>query len=257
MPLTWPLEIEDEHMKVNHHRHLPYLQLAQVGYKRDILHYDRAKILRTVVRIGLPSMAQPRDERSPRDEGIIRLVLYFIRNIAMVSQPTNLPIDGDDAEVSRSATIEAFHDQDIFQLLLAVSSSMGDEFTTQDVVVLEVLFHLLKGVDAEKLFMEEERLATANADELRGLIQKEKAMLAGYARHAPTRHNRFGTMIWVKRDDERVSTVVGQDVLGNAQRSLHKMDKTKKWNKPKHRGPKLEESEQVRFQKHRLASPEY
>ncbi|KAF2813817.1 uncharacterized protein BDZ99DRAFT_459572 [Mytilinidion resinicola] len=89
--------------------------------------------------------------------------------------------------------------------------------------------------------MEEKKLSTKNTEELKDLIQKEKAMLAGYARHAPTRHNRFGTMIWVKRDDERVSTISGQDVLGKAQVSLRKMDKTKKWNKPRNRGPRKDD----------------
>jgi replication fork protection complex subunit Tof1/Swi1 len=159
----------------------------------------------------------------------------------MLSQPKGLPADGDEAEISRSAAIDACHSQDIFQMLLTISSSMGDEFVLQDVVVLEILFHLLKGVDAEKLFMEEKKLSTKNTEELKDLIQKEKAMLAGYARHAPTRHNRFGTMIWVKRDDEKLSTVSGQDVLGKAQATMQKMDKTKKWSKPRNRGTKKDD----------------
>ncbi|OCK86296.1 topoisomerase 1-associated factor 1 [Lepidopterella palustris CBS 459.81] len=234
VPLTWPVEIDPMEATANHHRHIPFIQVAQTGYKRAILQFDRAKILQTAVRVALPSMAETRKERTPRDEGIIRIVLYFIRNIAMLSQSRVLPTDFDEAEVSRSATIDAFHDQDIFQVLLTVASSIGDEFVSQDVVVLEILYHILKGVDAEKLFMEEKKLANTNTEELKSLIQKEKAMLAGYARHAPTRHNRFGTMIWIKRDDEKVSTVSGQDVLGKAQKSMQKMDKTKKWNKPRH-----------------------
>ncbi|KAF2500137.1 timeless-domain-containing protein [Lophium mytilinum] len=241
VPLTWPTEIDPSSATVNHHRHGPYLQLAQIGYKRGVLQYDAAKILQTTVRIALPSMLEPRKERTVRDEAIIRIVLYFVRNIVMLSQPKGLPADGDEAEISRSAAIDACHSQDIFQMLLTISSSMGDEFVLQDVVVLEILFHLVKGVDAEKLFMEEKKLSTKNTEELKDLIQKEKAMLAGYARHAPTRHNRFGTMIWVKRDDERVSTISGQDVLGKAQVSMQKMDKTKKWNKPRNRGPRKDD----------------
>ena len=233
-------------MTINHHRHIPYLQLAQINYKRSVIHFDRAPILRAAVRVALPSMALPRNEREPRDEGIIRLALYFIRNIVTISPSQNPSADseGEDSDISRSATISAFHEQDIFQLLLSVSSSMGEEFGVQDVVVLEILFHLLKGIDAEKMFMEDKQLASAETNELRNLMSKEKAMLAGYARHAPTRHNRFGSMIWVKQGEkgnERISTVVGQDVLGNFQKSLMKMDKTKKWNKPKRR-PVLDET---------------
>ena len=183
-------------------------------------------------------MAVSLKERTARDEGIVRIALYLIRNVAMLSPPRSVPMDVDDAEVSRSAVVDCFQNQDIFQVLLSVASSIGEDFVSQDVVVLEILFYLLKGIDAEKLFMEEKKLAGKNTDELKSLIQKEKAMLAGYARHAPSRHNRFGTMIWVKHDDEKVSTISGQDVLGKAQKTMEKMDKTKKWNKPKTGGRK-------------------
>ncbi|KAI9715174.1 MAG: hypothetical protein M1812_006153 [Candelaria pacifica] len=243
VPLTWPIEKDDAQMTVNHHRHTPYLQLAQVSYKRGIINHDTSKILRTAVRIGLPSMAQPLNDRSSRDEGIIKLLLYFLRNIAMIAVPQNLPSEGDENEVSRSATVEAFHYQDIFHVLLTISSSMGEDFNTQDVVVLEILFHLLKGVDIEKLFMDDSQLDARQNDDLRMLMKKEAGMKRGYARNAPTRHNRFGTMIWIKRDDERMSTLSGQDALVDGQKSLAKMDKTKRWNKPKLRGKNNEVSQ--------------
>jgi len=240
VPLTWPIEKNDLQMTVNHHRHTPYLQLAQIGYKRGILNYDTVKILRAAIRIALPSIALPMGERSSRDEGIIKLLLYFLRNITMISPPQHLPMEGDKNEVSRSATIEAFHYQDIFALLLTISSNMGEDFNTQDVIVLELLFHLLKGVDIEKLFMDDAQLDAKKTDELKELLAKEAGMNREYARNAPTRHNRFGTMIWVKRDDERVSTVSGQDVLMDGQSTLLKMDKTKRWNKPAQRSKMTE-----------------
>ena len=220
-------------MTKNHHTHVPYLQLAQVGYKRAILDHDATEILRTAIRVALPSMAEDRSERSTRDEGIIRIVLYLLRNIALISQPQGLPQDEEEVELTRSVTINAFHKQDVFSFLLAMSSSMGDEFSEQDVMVLETLFHILKGVDVSKLFMDQQKLETAQMDEFRDILRKEKDMLAGYAKHAPTRHNRFGTMIWVKREDDKVSTVLGQNVIGNADCTLVRLDKQKKWNKPK------------------------
>ena len=235
VPLTWPIEKNDMQMTVNHHRHVPYLQLAQTSYKRSVLEHESGAILRTVVRIGLPSIALPIGERSPRDEGIIKLILYFFRNVAMISPPPNIPYEGKEGEISRSATIEAFHRQDVLALLLTISSNMGEDFNTQDTVIMEVLFHLLKGVDVEKLFMNNEQLRSKNTDELKSLLAQEAGMHRSYARNAPTRHNRFGTMIWVKRDDAKVSTVSGQDVLKNGQQTLSKMDQSKKWNKPKQR----------------------
>ncbi|KXT05119.1 hypothetical protein AC578_7586 [Pseudocercospora eumusae] len=236
VPLTWPLALESETATVNHHRHVPYLQLAQVAYKRAVLHFEYAKILRTAVRVALPAMATPRRERSRRDEGIIKLCLYFFRNIALITQPQHLPSQGDENDISRSAVIEAFHHQDIFSVILTIASSMGDDFEEQDVILLEILFHLLKGVHAQKLFMKKEQVATEETSELKSLLQKEKAMLDSYKRHAPTRHNRFGTMIWVQRDDAKLSTVSGQTSMTNEADTLRHMDASKKWNKPQYRG---------------------
>lgn len=232
VPLTWPIAKSDEQMTVNHHRHVPYLQLAQTSYKKAILEHEPANILRNAVRVVLPSMALPAGERGTRDEGIIKLLLYFFRNIVMIAPPHNLETED---EVSRSATIEAFHNQDVLALLLTISSNMGEDFNNQDTVIMEVLFHLLKGIDVQKLFMDKAQLNKKNTDELQSLLSTEKNMHRSYAKIAPTRHNRFGTMIWVKRDDARVSTVSGQDVLNNNQRTLLKMDQSKKWNKMKPR----------------------
>ena len=247
VPLTWPIEKKDAQMTVNHHRHVPYLQLAQTSYKRAILEHESATVLRTAVRIGLPSIALPMGERSSRDEGIIKLLLYFLRNVAMISSPQNLPNEGKESEVSRAATIEAFHRQDVLALLLTISSNMGEDFNTQDIVIMEVLFHLLKGVDVEKLFMDKMQIRSKNDNELKSLLAQEAGMHRSYAKNAPTRHNRFGTMIWVKRDEAgKVSTVSGQDVLKDGQRTLSKMDQTKKWNKPRQRA-KNEEPAYDRF----------
>jgi len=247
VPLTWPIEKNDTQMTVNHHRHVPYLQLAQNSYKGAILEHESAMILRTAVRIGLPSIAVSSGERTTRDEGIIKLLLYFFRNVAMISAPANLPDEGKAGETSRSATIEAFHRQDVLALLLTISSNMGEDFNTQDTVIMEVLFHLLKGIDVEKLLLDKKQLKSQNNDELKSLLAQEAGMHRGYAKNAPTRHNRFGTMIWVKRDDAgKVSTVSGQDVLKDGQQTLSKMDQSKKWNRPKQR-TKNEEAAHDRF----------
>lgn len=120
---------------------------------------------------------------------------------------------------------------------------MGEDFNTQDVVILEILFHLLKGISVETLFMDEAQLKKHGSNELSALLAKEKNMHRSYAKHAPSRHNRFGTMIWVKRDEPgRVSTVSGQDGLTDPQHTFNKMDQSKKWNKPKQRSRDVEKA---------------
>ncbi|KAE8373209.1 topoisomerase 1-associated factor 1 [Aspergillus bertholletiae] len=231
VPLTWPVEVHGE-MTVNHHRHFPYLQHIQVSYKRGLLSRGNLNFLRTIIRIGLPSMAVPRSERTTRDDGILKLVLYLLRNIVVITPNARLAAEGDEEETSRSATINAFQAQDVFALILTMCSNVGDDFNMQDVVLLEILFHLVKGVNVEKLFMDDAQRSAKHTDELDTLLKQESSLRREYAKNAPTRHGRFGTMIWVKRDDAKVSTVSGQDVLKDRQATLQKMDESKKWNRP-------------------------
>ncbi|PYH97463.1 topoisomerase 1-associated factor 1 [Aspergillus ellipticus CBS 707.79] len=234
VPLTWPLEIHGE-MTINHHRHIPYIQHVHVAYKRGLLSHASTGYLRTIIRIGLPSMAMARSERTTRDEGILKLMLYLLRNIALITPNNRLAAEGDEEETSRSAIINAFQDQDAFALLLTMCSNVGDDFSMQDVTILEILFHLIRGVNVEKLFMDDAQRTAKRTDELDDLLQKESSLRREYAKHAPTRHGRFGTMIWVKRDDAKYSTVSGQNVLKDSQATLLKMDESKKWNKPQFR----------------------
>jgi len=232
-PLTWPIERDLETMTVNHHRHLPVLQLAQLSYKRDIINYDGAQILHSAVRVALPALAVPIGERTLRDHGIIRLVLYFIRNVAMISIPAGVKYDEDESQISRSATIDAFSYQDIFLTLLTIASNMGDDFRTEDVIVMEIMFHLVKRVDIAKLFLNEQQLNEAKDDELTALMKKEEAMLRSYNSRAPTRHNRFGTMVWVSRGNGKMSAISGQDALVDKAVREKKMDNSKTFRPPR------------------------
>ncbi|RKF53698.1 Topoisomerase 1-associated factor 1 [Golovinomyces cichoracearum] len=238
VPLTWPIEKDPQQMTENHHRHVPYLQIAQVGYKRSIINFDGARILHTAVRCALPSIAESMKNRTARDEGIIKLLLYFIRNISMIAPPPNLQWNGDDSEVSRSALIDAFGYQDIFHLLLTVSSTMGEEFSTQDVIILDIIFHIVKGVDPEELFWNEKKTADNKINELVRLRKKEATMLSSYQKNAPTRHNRFGSMIWMQRDDAKMTTVTSSAAIVDCEKSLAKMDSTKRFKPPRrpHKG---------------------
>lgn len=223
-------------MTVNHHRHTAYLQQVQVKYKLGVLKYGGPNLIRTAIRIAIPSMAMPRSEREARDEGILKLMLYFLRNITIISTNARLAADGEEEETSRSATIDAFQEQDAFALILTMCSNVGDDFNLQDVVLLEILFHLVKGVNVEKLFMDDTQRKANGGNELGDIMRKEAQARREYSKNAPSRHGRFGTMIWVKRDDgNKVSTVSGQNVLKNDQTTFQKMDESKKWNKPKPR----------------------
>jgi replication fork protection complex subunit Tof1/Swi1 len=234
VPLTWPLEAGGE-MTVNHHRHTPYIQQSQVLYKAAILGCDTRHILRQVVRIGLPSIAVAREKRTSRDEGILKLMLYFFRNVAAIQQIPNLPSQGLDSEVSRSATIEAFRDQDVFALLLTICSNMGEDFNLQDMIGLDIIFNLIRGVDLKRLWMTQQQRKTKGVTDLGAVLAVEESKTRDAKKTQWSRHGRFGTMVWVKREGEKVSAVSGQDTLRDDQQALFTMDKTKRWNKPQQR----------------------
>ncbi|KAK3326534.1 timeless protein-domain-containing protein [Apodospora peruviana] len=233
VPLTWPIEKDKDTMTVNHHRHMPVLQLAQLGYKRAIINFDAAPILNTAVRVALPSMAIPIGDRSPRDQGIIKLVLFFLRNMAMITPPPGIQYDGDESQISRSATIDAFSYQDIFLTLLTIASNMGEDFRSEDTIIMETIFHIVKRVDSSKLFVTEKALNKEKANELSAAMNKEAAMLRAHNKNMPTRHSRFGTMIWVKRENGKLSTVTGQDALLNTSARERKIDSSKTFRPPR------------------------
>jgi len=234
VPLTWPLDKDPAKLTLNHHRHMAVLEYAQAAYKNGLLHHQSGAVLKGVVRVCLPSIALSPKERTERDEGIIKLVLYLFRNIALIEHPNPSETDTGE-EISRDVTIETFHRQNIFDFLLTVSSGMGDDFNYQDTVVMETLYHLLKGVDIEKLFITDKVQGAKSISQLETLLNMEKDLKVQNARAQSTRHSRFGTTVWVQKSDGRRVTVSGQDVLADKSKGLEKLDKSKRWKKPKYR----------------------
>lgn len=232
-PLTWPIEKNKETMTVNHHRHVPVLELAQLKYKREIINFDKARLLHTAVRVALPSMAIPIGDRVQRDAGIIKLMLYFLRNIAMIAPPPGVKVDGDESQISRAAIIDAFSYQDIFFTILTLASNMGEDFKTEDVIVMEIIFHIIKRVNVKNLFLDEQELGKARTAELTAAMKKEASMLRSYNRKAPTRHSRFGTMLWIQKSDGKVASLSGQGALADVSARERKMDESKTFRPPR------------------------
>ncbi|PHH64942.1 hypothetical protein CDD81_3579 [Ophiocordyceps australis] len=237
VPLTWPLDWDKERMTANHHRHMPVLELAQVEYKRAIINFDGARILHTAVRAALPAMQVSVGDRSARDQAIIKLVLFLLRNLAMISPRRESKYQGDESQISRSAIIDAFSYQDIFDFLLMLASNMGDDFACEDMLVMEIMYHVVKRVDVQRLFMDEEQRRKAELGELGDIMRKESAMVNEQGGRRATRHNRFGTMVWVARGDGKMSTLSGQDALCSAATRYKKLDSAKSF-KPPRRGKK-------------------
>ncbi|EMR11327.1 hypothetical protein PNEG_00356 [Pneumocystis murina B123] len=215
--LTWPLEMNELNANKKSFEQLPHLRLAQSFYKKSLLNYSKANLLFNAISVSFASMSIPRSERSERDEGIIRLVLYFIRNIAMI-----------DEETTRNETILAFKRENIFDLIISVAGGIGDEFISQDVIILEIIFYLVRGISPEKLFLSDKVQSLRPLDDLSNLLKvetdnKKKGLKT-------TRHNRFGTLISLITPNNRRITVGSQGaILKGAENSFGKIDSAKKW----------------------------
>ncbi|KAG5519184.1 hypothetical protein PMAC_002272 [Pneumocystis sp. 'macacae'] len=217
--LTWPLEINQFNMNTESFEHLPHLRLAQSSYKKSLLNYPKGNILFTSIAVSFSSMAISRSERSERDEGIIRLVLYLIRNIAMI-----------DEESTRNETIIAFGNSKILDLIISVAGGMGDEFISQDVIILEIIFYLFRGLSPEKLFLSEKNQSYTPFDDLSNLLKLEVDKKKKILKTTATRHNRFGTLVSVVTADNKRFTVASQGaILKSSENGLAKIDAAKRW----------------------------
>ncbi|KAF3152753.1 Topoisomerase 1-associated factor 1 [Orbilia oligospora] len=229
VPLTWPLNKTELSMTVNHHRHLAVLRRSQAYYKKNILTHQSGCILKACCVNALPPMTVALSERTPRDEGIIRLVLYLIRNLLQIQE---LELENDNIwnEISKSSTIESFDGQGIFDLLLSIISGVPELFQQQDVIVVEILFHLLLGVDMRQFVVSAPEAGVMKTLDPLAHILKTETPSAGLK--AQSRHTRFGTTVVLKNEDGQNKVVTGHSALLAESTGLRKLDDAKKWRKP-------------------------
>ncbi|KAF3200188.1 Topoisomerase 1-associated factor 1 [Orbilia oligospora] len=210
------------------------LRRSQAYYKKNILTHQSGCILKACCVNALPPMTVALSERTPRDEGIIRLVLYLIRNLLQIEE---LELENDNVwnDISKSSTIESLDGQGIFDFLLSIISGVPELFQQQDVIVVEILFHLLLGVDMRQFVTSPEAGAMKTLDPLAHILKTETPS-AGLK--AQSRHTRFGTTVVLKNDDGQNKVVTGHSALLAESTGLRKLDDAKKWRKPQHNANK-------------------
>ncbi|ODQ67145.1 timeless-domain-containing protein [Nadsonia fulvescens var. elongata DSM 6958] len=238
VPLTMPLNSPGMMTKTNHYKHFLSLEKAKASYKRSILIHPSGVILKSVVRLCFPSLTKPKHERTSRDTGILRLALYFFRNILAIETSnsesgSNTNIHQDD--ISRNNTIAAFKNQDVLEFFIMLASGMPANFIEQDVSLMDCLYYLLRGIKAETIFTSESEALSKSHLELKGLLDLEKSSRNQQMRTASSRHNRFGTMLSIKLSESERLSVSSQRALTSNSKALEKLDETKQWRKPKSR----------------------
>ncbi|KAF3195016.1 Topoisomerase 1-associated factor 1 [Orbilia oligospora] len=114
-------------------------------------------------------------------------VLYLIRNLLQIEE---LELENDNVwnDISKSSTIESLDGQGIFDFLLSIISGVPELFQQQDVIVVEILFHLLLGVDMRQFVTSPEAGAMKTLDPLAHILKTETPS-AGLK--AQSRHTRF------------------------------------------------------------------
>ncbi|KAF3934377.1 hypothetical protein ABW20_dc0100868 [Dactylellina cionopaga] len=230
VPLTWPLDRTELSMTINHHRHMAVLKRSQLYYKQAILAHRSRAIIKACCVNALPAMMIAPLERTARDEGIIRLVLYFIRNLLQVG---TFEDENDEIRnnISRSSTIESFDAQGVFSLLISVISGIPELFEQQDVTVLEVIFYLIQGIELQQIISPiPEPGNVKHLDPLSQMLRKEGGLKDAHQPHS--RHNRFGTTVLLRKENGQKTVISGPGALLNEDYGLQRLDATKKWRKP-------------------------
>jgi replication fork protection complex subunit Tof1/Swi1 len=227
VPLTWPLQLDKLSSTNNHYRHAPHLQQARLRYKRSILMHPRKLIFKAIIRVAIPYMRFTKRDRSPRDDAVLKLVVYFFRNILAISPPEPENVWDD---ISRNTTILALNEQKVFGFLVTLGAGIGHDYQLQDTGILECLFYLFRGLRVNEIF-DLGREGPVNSG-LKQLLATERNIRRDIQRNSSSRHTRFGTMVSMVVEDKARLSISGQGAVVGTSETLNKLDASKKWRKP-------------------------
>lgn len=214
VPLLWPIEITEE-TSDNVVASADLLRRAQIRYKRALMGHTSKSILKAVVRLSIPSVAKNKADRDQRDIGIMKLVVFFIRNMLAIDP---IEADGKTDDINRSATLEAFEKQGVLDLMLTLGSCTGYDIVGVDIPLLDSLYQMVKGLDVAEMFK------SGSAAEPESGLQKLLATEKANKPLGSSRHSRFASTMTVMHNGAKIS-VCGP--TSDIQKSLEKFDKSK------------------------------
>ncbi|GEQ69059.1 hypothetical protein JCM33374_g2730 [Metschnikowia sp. JCM 33374] len=254
--LTWPTEVnkntlmKDYAAKTSNRR-------AQLVYKHHILAYKQGKTLKAVLRLGLNALKVPKEEREPRDINILRLILFFIRNVLYIEPlPTTkgpkavanasaLPNGLSADEIALPAVISAFDRNNVMLFLNSIAHSVSSDISDESfgLLVMECVSLLTRGVMIQELITFKSvtpdtttsvppasSVAGMNLSDLLGEENRRKKLANN---SVSTRHGRFGTLLSIRNsNNDSYFAVSGQKALVSTYDTLEKLDNTKSWHKP-------------------------
>lgn len=144
--------------------------------------------------------SSPRSDRTQKDENIISLILHVFRNLAYLTDRSTPASSASASAIEQSSLqsdlIASFSREGILDLLLAMSAHAdSSDYAPWNMVVLDILHLLYRGVRADELMVPEKEVENTRLRELLDAEQKQggrEFALKG------SRHSRFGTTIAVQ-----------------------------------------------------------
>ncbi|BGP23540.1 replication fork protection complex subunit Tof1/Swi1 [Rhodotorula toruloides] len=206
--MTWPINVAEELRdaqllgELKQSRDFTTLIDAQRGYKASII---KEGVLRHMMSILAGSLQKGRRDRTQKDENIISLILHVFRNLAYLTDRATPASSASASAIEQSSLqsdlIASFSREGILDLLLAMSAhANSSDYAPWNMVVLDILHLLYRGVRADELMVPEKEVENVRLKELLDLEQKQggrEFALKG------SRHSRFGTTIAVQSNGRK------------------------------------------------------
>ena len=265
--LTWPVDF-DKNLSDNQKLLYANIRKIHVLYKKHILTYNGGQLLKAVIRLVLPVLQKSKIDREPRENQILRLVLYLVRNILAIEPATSsisskarntivasadLPSGVSQDDISINNVLKVFKRNKVLMLLLTISGSINVEFDKElfGEVTLECIYLMIKGIEAKDVLVRPPPLPYApsvSTDasaplaplsstvgmQLLDLLATEARKKQAQTLKIATRHGKFGTLLSIRSSDATSYVVSGEAALANTDGTLDKLDKSKTWKNPNH-----------------------
>lgn len=256
--LTWPTEV-DRKAAVEEYSSKARTRLAQLRYKHHILTYRNGKTIKAVIRLGLHALKIPEQDREPRDLSILRLIVYFLRNILYieplpesngkkaVSNFLRYPSGISPDDLSIASILPVLQSNNALVFLTSIAHSVLANIRDEQfgLLTMECLYLITRELQAETFFQETNSMASAHDAtkvvppasaaaglNLSALLSEEDKRKKHLKSLMSTRHGRFGTLLSLQNSSNASYLAVsGQKALASTRDTLEKLDSTKKWHK--------------------------
>ncbi|KAI5970304.1 TOF1 [Candida margitis] len=265
--LTWPVDF-DKNLSENQKLLYANIRKIHVSYKKHILTYNNGQLMKAVIRLVIPVLEKSKIDREPRENQILRLVLYLIRNLLAIEPATSsvsskarntivasadLPSGVTQDDISINNVLKVFKKNKVLSLLLTMSGSINVEFDKDlfGEVTLECIYLMLKGIHSKDVLNRPAPqphgsnistdasaplapLSSTVGMQLSDLLATEAKKKQAQTSKMATRHGKFGTLLSIRSSDATSYVVSGEEALANTDGTLDKLDKSKTWKHPNH-----------------------